>query len=490
MKISLPVPKEVSRITKTLENAGFEAFIVGGCVRDSLMNREPKDWDITTKATPSEIEALFTKTFYENRFGTVTIVNEDTDDPTLKNVEVTPYRTESEYTDHRHPDQVHFAESIEDDLARRDFTINALAYNLDKGQLIDLFGGVADIKDKIIKTVGSPTERFREDALRLLRAVRLATELGFSIDPVTEQAIEAEAGLLGRISKERLREEFNKIIMSKRPMMGLQLISKLELLPHVLPDLVPAIGTEQNGDHIFDVWEHSLRALQHAAERDFPLHLRLAALFHDIGKPATRRWIKEKNDWTFYGHEVVGARLVQKIMADLKYPSKTAEVVEKLVRNHMFFVDVDQITLSAVRRIIAKVGENNVWDLMKLRTSDRIGMGRPKEHPYRLRKYESMIEEALRSPTSVTMLKIDGNDLMNELHVKPGPQIGQILHALLEEVLDEPTQNTKEYLLNRAKDLNELGDKELAKLAAQGKEKKSETENKELKKIRQRHGVK
>ncbi len=490
MKIELLVPKEVSYVVSTLENKGFSAYVVGGSVRDLLMNRVPKDWDITTSATPEEIMALFPKTVYENRFGTVMVIDEEGTDPVLKNIEVTPYRLESDYSDNRHPDEVSFAKTIEEDLARRDFTINALAYSPTSGELIDLYGGIRDIKDKVVVTVGEADKRFAEDGLRLMRAIRLATELGFMCNKDTFTSIIKNAELLKNISAERLREEFNKIIMSADPLLGLQMLKNSELLPHILPELLPAIGCEQGRSHIYDVWEHLLRALQHAADREYPLHLRLAALFHDIGKPATRRFDSQAKIWTFYGHEVVGARIVAKIMAKLKYPKKIAEDVERLVRYHMFFMDTEQLTLSAVRRVVAKVGQENIWDLMKLRMSDRIGMGRPKEDPYRLRKYESMIEEALRSPTSVTMLKIGGEDLIGELKLKPGPKLGHILHALLEETLDEPEKNTREYLLEKALELSRLDEKELAKLGEKGKEKKGEVEEKELEEIRKKHKVK
>ena len=489
MKIELPIPKEVVKITTVLENNGFLAYIVGGCVRDLLMNREPKDWDVTTDATPEEIVALFEKTFYENNFGTVTVVNEETDNLKLKNIEITPFRIETTYSDHRHPDEVKFSKRLEDDLSRRDLTINALAYNPSKGQLIDEFGGIKDIKDKVVRTVGNPNNRFTEDALRLLRAIRISTELGFTIEKGTAQAIENNSDLLKKISKERIREEFNKIIMTDSPMIGLQICQNLHLLEHILPEILPSIGTTQNGSHIYDVWEHLLRALQHSADRNFPLHLRLSALWHDIGKPASRRWDNEKKDWTFYGHEVIGAKMVKKIMADLKYSKDLSAKVELLVRYHMFFSDIEQITLSAVRRVISKVGEENIWDLMKLRMCDRIGMGRPKEDPYRLRKYEAMIEEALRSPTSVGMLKIDGQILMTELALKPGPKIGYILHILLEEVLEDVHKNDLDYLLNRAKELLTLDDQVLIDMTKKAKAVKDEVEAGELAKINKKYKV-
>ncbi len=484
------IPQEVSQVTQTLQKAGFEAYLVGGCVRDIISGKKPKDWDVTTNAKPDQITSLFPKTFYENDYGTVGVVNENTDDETLKIVEVTPYRIEGVYSDKRRPDQVTFTEKIEDDLKRRDFTVNAIAYDISKGQIIDPYKGQEDIKDKTIKTVGVPHDRFSEDALRILRAVRLSVELGFTINKDTADAIKKESAGLEEIAKERIRDEFIKIINSPSPMIGIILAQKLGILKYVVPELEAGIDLEQNGDHIYSVWEHNLRALQHSADRGWPLHVKLAALLHDISKPETRRWSKENDDWTFYGHDVVGGRVSREILKRLKFPGEIVETVSKLVRYHLFFSDVEKITLSAVRRIVKNVGPENVWDLMKVRACDRIGMGRPKETPYRLRKYESMIEEAMRSPTSVGMLKIDGAKIIDVTHETPGPKIGFILHALLEEVLDDPTLNTKEYLEKRTLELAKLPDAELKKLGEKGKEKKDEKEAQEIEEIRKRHWVK
>jgi len=488
-KISFPVPPEVSHVTRTLRATGHEAYLVGGCVRDILQGIKPKDWDITTNATPEQIQALFEDSFYENDYGTVGIVNE-TDDETLKVVEVTPYRTEGTYTDKRRPDSVSFHATLEEDLKRRDFTINAIAYDESQGHLTDIFDGVKDIKDKVLRTVGEPRDRFNEDALRILRAVRLATDLGFTIEAETMNAIMEKADDLSHISKERIRDEFTKMVMTKNPMIGVVMCQKFGLLKYIVPDLERGIGVEQNGDHIYTVWEHNLRALQHSADREWPLHVRLGSLFHDISKPETRRWSDDKNNWTFYGHDVVGGRVAKKALENLKYPKKIVDVVSALVRYHLFFSDIEKITLSAVRRIVKNVGPENVWDLMKVRACDRIGMGRPKEAPYRLRKYESMIEEAMRAPVSVGMLKIDGAKIMEVTHETPGPKLGFVLHALLEEVLDDPERNTEEFLVKRTLELIKLPIEELKKLGEEGKEKKEEEEEKELTEIRKKHGVK
>ena len=502
------IPDYVTRVTETLENAGFEAFLVGGCVRDLIMSqiskakREPKDWDITTNATPEQIIQLFEKTIYENKFGTVgvciPIVSGETDESvtreTLKYhiIEVTPYRIEAKYSDNRHPDDVKFSNKLEDDLKRRDFTINAMSFSISKGQIVDLYKGQEDIKDKVIRAVNVPNDRFQEDALRMLRAVRFSAQLNFAISHETMEAIIENASLIKNISIERIRDEFVKIIMSDNPIAGIGLLQKLGLLKYIIPELEEGIGCEQKGAHIYDVWEHLLHALDHASQKGWSLEIRLAALFHDIGKPRTRRWDKTKaggeGKYTFYGHEVVGAKITKQILERLKFTQRTAELVLKLVRGHMFFSDTEMITLSAVRRVVANVGKEHIWDLMNVRECDRVGM-KKKEAPYRLRKYHAMIEEVLHDPISVGQLAIDGEYMISVLHMKPGPRMGWILSALLEEVLDDPTKNTKEHLSELIKSLDMLGDAELKTLGDRGKEKKDDLEQKEIDKLRKKHGV-
>lgn len=478
----------MKKTAQTLETAGFEAYLVGGCVRDLLIGKEPKDWDITTNAKPEQIIELFPETYANNDFGTVGVVTEE-ENPRLKVIEITPYRLESGYSDARRPDSVEFSDSLSEDLKRRDFTINAFAYNVSRETLIDEHGGAEDLKAKRIRAVGDANTRFSEDALRMMRAIRLAVELDFTIEAETMAAIEKNSENLGRISKERIRDEFVRILNSKIPMQGIIFLEKLGLLPYVAPDLLRAIGVEQNQAHAFDVYEHLLRTMQHAADKDWSFDIRLAGLFHDISKPETRRYSDEKKDWTFHGHEVVGARVAKKALTDLKFPRETVERVSKLIRWHMFFSDPAQITLSAVRRTIRNVGEENIWDLLNLRICDRIGTGRPKEQPFRFRKYKAMVEEALRDPISVGMLKIDGVRIMEVTGEKPGPKLGDTLHALLEEVLEEPEKNTAEYLESRAKELMQLDIEKLRELGAQGRERKEETEEEAIKDIHKRHNV-
>ena len=485
--MNLSIPDAVLTVAETLEAKGFEAYFIGGCVRDLLLKRRPKDWDITTNAKPEEIVKLFKETFYENEYGTVGVVT-GAEDETLKVVEVTPYRLEGGYSDRRRPDSVSWSTKLGDDLKRRDFTINAIALQRD-GELVDLFGGREDLAKKTVRTVGDPNARFNEDALRILRAVRIAVELDFTIESETQNAIAKHAAHLKEVAAERIREEFIRILMSPRPHIGLILSHKLGLLAHIIPELETGIKVEQNKAHSFDVFEHILRTVEHSAKKEFDLPTRLAALFHDIGKPATRRWSDEKKDWTFYGHDMAGARMAAKILARLAFPKKLIEEVTKLVRWHMFFSDTEQITHSAVRRIVARVGKEDIWRLMDVRTCDRIGTGRPKESPYRLRKYHAMIDEVLRDPLSVAMLKIAGGRVIELTKLEPGPKIGQILHALLEEVLDNPEKNSPEYLEKRAGELAALEDAELKALGEKGRETKEKEEEKDIKEIRKKHWV-
>lgn len=483
------IPEEVQFVSNTLEKAGFEAYLIGGCVRDVLIGKKPKDWDITTNAHPEQIEALFEDTYCNNEYGTIGVVQDTATDATLKVIEVTPYRTESQYSDARRPDSVTFGVSLEEDLKRRDFTVNAIAFGLSDEKIVDLFGGMEDIAKKRLRTVGVPDERFGEDALRMMRAVRLSTELSFAIEAETLSSITNNAHNLGRISIERIAEEFLKIINSATPMQGIMLLEKLSLLDHILPELKESIGCEQGGAHAFDVYEHILRTLQAAADKGFSTELRLACLFHDIAKPATRRTGGKNKEFTFFGHEVVGAKMTRKILTRLKLPRETIDIVEKLVRNHMFFSDPDQITLSAVRRTIVRIGVDHIDDLLNLRVCDRIGTGRPKEQPFRFRQYKAMVDQALRDPISVKMLKINGDTIMDITGEKPGKKLGYVLHALMEEVLDNPGINTEEYLKIRVLELYKKEESELEQLAEAGRKKLADEEAAALKDIAREHKI-
>jgi tRNA nucleotidyltransferase (CCA-adding enzyme) len=487
-QVHFPIPEEVSKVARGLREAGFEAYLVGGCVRDMFLGRKPKDWDVTTNAKPADIQRLFPDSYYTNDFGTVG-VKTGSGDQTTEIVEVTPYRTESGYSDKRRPDTVAFGDSLEEDLARRDFTVNALALDESKGQIIDPYKGQKDIEARVIRAVGDPETRFEEDALRLMRAIRLVAELNFALDSETAAAIQKKSHNLQHVSRERVRDELVRIVESSQPMMALVLAQQLGILQYICPDLVLGVGVEQNHAHSYDVFEHNMRSLQHAADKGYSLDLRLAALFHDIGKPESRRCSEEKNEWTFHGHEVVGSRVTRKALENLKFSRETIEKVVKLVRWHMFFSDPEKISLSAVRRMIANVGQENIWDLLNLRICDRIGTGRPKEQPFRFRKYKAMVDQALRDPISVGMLKTDGNRLMDKFHVEPGPRIGWTLNALLENVLENPELNTEDYLDTRTEELLALPDAELREFGESGKKRREAEEEAEVQKILEKHGV-
>jgi len=506
----MTIPKEVSLITEKLIKNGFQAYVVGGCVRDLLRKVKPQDWDITTDAKPEEIQKIFftplsggLKSFYENKFGTVTVLTKSKD-KTLSEIEITTYRVDEKYTDKRHPDRIRFARTIEEDLARRDFTVNAMALGVkseirstksetnskfkiqnSKFILVDPFDGQKDLKNKIIQAVGKADDRFNEDALRILRAVRFATTLGFAVEAKTLKAIQKNSGWIQAISKERIRDELIKIFQSAKAAEGIDLLRKTNLLKYIFPELEKGVGITQNREHIYDIYEHSMRSLKIAAEKGYNLEVKFAALFHDIGKPETKQG--EGPDSTFYNHDYVGAKIVTRILGRLKFPKKFIEKVAILVKNHMFVSDPERLTEAGARRILRRVGKENIPDLINLRIADRLGMGRPKARPYRLRTVEYLIEKVSKDPISVKMLKINGNEIMKSLKIEPGPKIGAILDVLLAEVIEEPKKNKPDYLKKRAKELDKENLEELRKLAkGKIKEKKEEEDLK----IREKYWIK
>jgi len=474
----MDVPKEVKFVISELKNKGFEAYIVGGCVRDFLRGTEPQDWDVATNAKPAEIGKIFLRSYADNKFGTVTVLT-GSEDPKLKEIEITPYRIESKYTDKRHPDEVKWAKTIKEDLARRDFTVNAIAINLQLTtynlQLIDPFNGQQDLKNKIIRAVGNPEDRFNEDALRMMRAVRFAATLEekavpgrWQIEESTGQAIKKNAKLLQVISKERIRDELMKIIMADRAAEGIDLLRELGLLKYIIPELEEGYGVSQNKHHIYEVYDHNLRCLDYAAKKNYEKWVRLAALFHDIAKPRCKRG--EGPDATFYGHEIVGAKETCQILSRLKFSKKDIEKIAKLVRYHLFYYDVGEVTESSVRRLVREVGPENMEELLQVRYCDRIGSGCPKAEPYKLRHLRYLIEKVSRDPLSVKMLKVNGDDVMKILNIQPGPKIGQILDVLLGQVLEDPEKNKKEILIGEIKKVGKLAKNELNSLAQKARE--------------------
>ena len=507
------IPKPIIEIIQKIEAAGFEAFVVGGCVRDLLMDVEPKDWDITTNAKPEDVAKIFPDSFYENKFGTVGVKSE------VGTVEVTTYRIESKYSDKRRPDKVMFAKTLEEDLSRRDFTINALALkitnqgstfplsaytsnssrsNLSREyEAIDLFGGQKDLKNKIIRAVGEANERFDEDALRMMRAVRFAAVLGkdikirrtsgprklnesmpFEIEEKTKKAIVKNFKNLKFIALERIQDELNKIMLSDFAAEGIELLRELKLLQYIIPELEKGYGVGQNRHHIYTIYEHSILALKNCPSEK--LEVRLATLLHDIAKPETKRG--EGAFSTFYNHDHVGARVVEKILKRLKYSSEIIKKVRLLVDNHMFYYNVDEVGASSVRRLVKKIGLENIDDLIDLRVGDRLGSGVPKAVPYKLRHFKYMVDRISHDPLSVKMLAINGDDLMKELNLKPGPMLGAILDVLLSEVIEDPEKNMKKILLLRAQELQKENIESLREMAKEKIDERKEEEDKEIKK--------
>ncbi len=435
------------------EKAGFKAYLVGGAVRDIFLKKKPHDFDVATNATPQDVMKLFPTvipTGFEH--GTVTVHFNG-----LK-IEVTTFRTESGYSDGRHPDQVNYAATIEEDLARRDFTINAIAADLKNGKIVDPFEGRKDIKRKIIRTVGKPEERFLEDGLRPVRALRFACQLGFSIEKYTYSEIFKTniQEKIKSISIERFRDEFEKILLSDKPSVGLKLMEESGLMSIFIPELLAGrncIQSDERAMHDFDVLDHLYYSCD-GAPKD-KLNIRLAALFHDIGKPQTKNIIDGKI--TFYNHEKVSAQITKNILCRLKFPNAVIDNVCHLITEHMFNYTPDW-TVAAVRRFIIRVGQQSLEDLFDLRLADMYGMHNlPIEYKYSaaielLVELKDRIADELEKKNALTLkdLAINGNDLI-EAGFKKGKQLGLILNQLLECVIEDPQMNDKEKLLEVAK---------------------------------------
>jgi putative nucleotidyltransferase with HDIG domain len=450
------IPQEIIDIYKKIETSGFEVYLVGGSVRNLMLKRDVKDWDFTTNATPEEILKIFPNEFYDNSFGTVgvpTTVNKE-----KKIAEITTFRTEFEYTDKRHPKIVSWGKSIEEDLARRDFTINAIALKLigkiNSFEIIDPYKGEEDLKKAVIKAVGDPNLRFKEDALRLIRAIRIATELNFKIEKNTWEKITEDFALIEHVSFERITSELFRILKSENAYEGIMLLYSSGLLKYIIPELIDGVGVSQarpGRHHTEDVFTHNVLALKYCPSAD-PL-VKFATLIHDIGKPKVMK--KDKDGLViFHNHEVEGAKIAEEICTRLKFSKKDKEKVVNLIRWHMFSVN-ENLTESAVRRFIRKIGIANVKDMMDLRVGDRLGGGTQTAESWRLKLFKEKIEDQLKpAPFSVNDLAIDGNDIIKELNIKPSRKIGEILNKLFNEVDEDLSKNTKDYLLKRIKDLN------------------------------------
>lgn len=455
------VPSGILSIYKKLEKAGFQAFFVGGCVRDFLMRRTITDWDFATEATPEEIQKIFPHSFYDNKFGTVGIPLPKAKENEHEGVvEITTFRTEGEYRDLRRPEKVEWGKTIEEDLSRRDFTVNAIAASLERRttndelrtNYIDPFKGLLDIEKKLIRTVGDSNDRFNEDALRLLRAVRFATQLNFEIEKETWEAIVKNSSNIGKISGERIRDELIKILSTDNPYEGILLLDKSGLLDQIIPELPKGKGVSQarpGRHHKSDVFTHNIESLKHCPSKN-PI-VRLATLLHDIGKPYVKSE-DEEGHVIFYNHEVKGTQIAYEICDRLRLPKKQREKIVTLIRWHMFTVD-EHITDSAVRRFIRRVGLENVADMMDLRIGDRLGGGTQVAESWRLKKFKERVAKELNPPFSMNDLAVDGVNVMRELGIEPGPKVGETLRKLFEEVDEDLSKNTREYLLKRVHEL-------------------------------------
>jgi tRNA nucleotidyltransferase (CCA-adding enzyme) len=432
------LPEFVIYIIKKFQKEGFEIFVVGGAVRDLITGRPVTDWDFTTNATPEQILKIFPEGFYDNQFGTVGLSHPSS----VKPYEITTFRKDIGYSDKRHPDKVIWGDNLKDDLARRDLTINAMALTLeDKMRIVDPFDGQKDLEKKIIRAVGDPDERFKEDALRMMRAIRIATELGFTIDQLTFQAIKDNVDLIKQIANERIKDELFKILRSNYPSDGLTLLFTSGLLDILLPELTKGYGLAQNKHHIYDVWMHSLMSLKNCQSSD-PL-VRFATLIHDIGKPIVAKGDGEER--TFYNHEVVSANIASKIADRFRFSNIEKQRLITLVRWHMFTCDERQ-TDSAIRRFIKNVGKENLKDIVDLRVGDRLGGG-AKETSWRLEEFKKRLIEVQKQPFSINDLKVNGRDIMKILKITPGPKVGQILQILFSEVEKDMKKNTRKNLL-------------------------------------------
>ena len=451
------IPNDVLTVYKTLKEKGYDVYFVGGCVRNLLMKIPVKDWDVTTNATPQQIQEVFPDSFYDNAFGTVGVPLGIDADKTV--IEITTFRSESEYKDHRHPEKITWGKTIEEDLARRDFTMNAVALRFTQGkpdnfEIVDPYKGQEDIKNKIIRAVGDPKLRFKEDALRLMRAIRFATTLSFTIEEKTFQELTNDGPLLQNISAERIHDELMKIMASKYAYDGIMLLKNTGLLEYIIPELLKGIDVSQvrpGRHHTEDVFTHNILSLKLCPSIDHIV--RFATLIHDIGKP----YVIGKDEQglvTFYNHEIVGAKIAREICDRLRFSKKDRDKIVTLIRWHMFTVE-EHTTDASVRRFIRRVGVENIRDMIDLRIADRLGSGTETAESWRLKLFKKRVEEQLApAPFSINDLAIDGNDIMKELQTKPGKQIGTILQKLFEEVDEDLSLNTKDYLIKRIQELS------------------------------------
>jgi tRNA nucleotidyltransferase (CCA-adding enzyme) len=447
-KLNIPIPlkKEIAEIVNKLTEKGYECYLVGGSVRDIVLGHEVLDYDFATNAHPEDVTRIFRRTVPTGiKHGTVTVLLKD------RQYEITTYRADGKYIDGRRPESVSFSESLEQDVKRRDFTINGLAYDIAKEQIIDYVNGLEDIDKRIIRTIGNPIDRFSEDGLRPYRACRFAAKLYFSIDAGTLSAISKTLDTAKAVSAERVRDELLKIMDTGKPSIGLEYMRETGLMNLALPELLEGFNVKQNKYHVYDIYYHSLYSCDAISGSD--RIIKFAALLHDIGKAATRKE-NEDGEGTFYNHEVVGAKITRRIMKRLKFSNEETVKVTNLIINHMFHY-VNDWTDGAVRRFMRKVGLENLDDLLLLRLADRRGNGQRDGLPAPILQLQKRIERVIEEDSALTVkdLDIDGHVIMSEFNVEPGPVIGKILNELLEMVLDDPEANKREILLSKAREI-------------------------------------
>jgi tRNA nucleotidyltransferase (CCA-adding enzyme) len=446
--MNFTIPSYTEIILKKLNTSGYEAYIVGGAVRDMIIGRLPKDWDIATDAEPNDVLNIFDKTVDTGiKHGTVTVLLEG------KQVEVTTYRSESNYSDFRRPDKVEFVDNLAEDLSRRDFTINAIAYCPEEG-VKDYNNGIEDIKNRIIRCVGNPDERFIQDALRMMRAVRFSCELNFQIEPLTLKSINQNASLINKISSERIREELNKILISEKPSNGINLLYETGLLNYIMPELADCKGLDQqNQHHIYDVYEHTLSSLNNVCPK---LHLRLTMLMHDLGKLHTKT-VDKLGIGHFYGHQEASAKIAANILKRLRYDNKISIEVTDLIRKHDYKVNPDKLS---VRKAINKIGVERFQDWICVRQADikAQSVNFMIEKLNNIELVQELFCEIIKEevPLILKNLLVNGNDI-KDIGIVEGKEIKNTLNYLMERVLEDPVLNERETLLNLAFDLYSKG---------------------------------
>jgi tRNA nucleotidyltransferase (CCA-adding enzyme) len=436
------IPEPVVEIVQRLNDQGHRAWVVGGCIRDLLRGKEVSDWDIATSALPGEVKKVFGRVIPTGiQHGTVTVLHKG------EAYELTTLRGEGAYSDGRRPDEVYFVRDIEEDLARRDFTVNAIAFDPVGGRMVDPFGGVDDMEAGILRAVGDPRERFGEDGLRVLRGARFVATLELELEPATEKAITKELDTFAKVSKERVRDEWIKTMKAQRPSRAFEVMRRTGILKVTYPELLDQVGCEQNKWHAYDVWNHTLETLD--ASEGGPI-VRLAALLHDVGKPATREHSDKTDDWTFYNHERVGAKMADRWLREYRFSNDERSDIVHLVRHHLICYSPEWSD-AAVRRFLRRIGKEHVDRLLELGRADALGKGRPVDPELAaLAELRDRIEEVVAKGEALSTrdLPVGGKDVMDRLGVAPGPIIGQVLDALLERVTDDPSLNDRERLLN------------------------------------------